>query len=139
MHKHGREHTQDGERDGVFARSRGIGEHLREIARLEGRLAMLEIGRGMAWLATGIAAFALAAVFAFFMLALLVGAAVAGVDAALPLWASLLIIAGGLGLLVGLAVGIGTAAFKRAVPVPRKAIKEIRKTTRAIRGGNGHG
>lgn len=139
MRERAREQGQEHERDGFLARGRVIGEHLREIVRLEGKLALVEIGRGIAWLVAGITAFALAAVFTFFILALLVGAAVAGVAEALPIWASLLIIAGALALLALAVVALGVFALKRGVPMPKRAIKEMRKTAKAIRGGNGHG
>ena len=86
----------------------------------------------------GIAAGIGAALFGLLGLLLLIGGAVAGVATALPVWAALLVVAGGVLLLSML---LGLVALGRLVratpPVPELAIEEARLTTEALRSGNG--
>jgi Putative Actinobacterial Holin-X, holin superfamily III len=72
------------------------------------------------------------------LLAVLFGlaAATAGIATALPVWAALLIMFGGLFLLAGILGGVGAVLLKRgAKPVPEQAIEEAKLTTEAIRNG----
>jgi hypothetical protein len=117
---------------GVSAKE--VAAHTSAITRLELELAVLELKRKAAAIGIGIGLAALAALLVLFMLAFALAAAAAGIATALPLWAALLIVAGGLALVVG---GLGLAALashRRATPpVPEQALREARLTSAAIR------
>jgi hypothetical protein len=80
-----------------------------------------------------------AAVLLLFGLGFALAGAAAGLDVVLPLWASLLIVAGGIVLVAGALAGIGIASLKKGTPpVPEQALEEARLTTEALRS-NGRG
>ena len=113
-----------------------IAEHASALARLELRLAALEMGKKAKALAFGVA-LALAALL-LFLYAL--GFGLAAIAAAIPLstWASLLIVTGGLLVVIAILGFFAVSAFKRgAPPVPEQAIEEAKLTSEAIKAGNG--
>jgi membrane-bound ClpP family serine protease len=120
---------------GVGAAAKNVAEHASSIARLELRLALLEVRTKLAALGLGIGLLAGAAVFSLFLVALMLASATALIALALPVWAALLIMTGAvLGVVATLAL-IGLAAVKKgAPPVPEQAIREAKRTTEAIRG-----
>ncbi|HZD86617.1 MAG TPA: phage holin family protein [Gaiellaceae bacterium] len=128
--------TRSSNGHGLAEAARQVAEHAAAIARLETRLALGEV-RSKAKRFTGAAAL-LAVAGAFSWIALLCGVA-AGVDGityALPVWASLLIVMGGLLLLAGPLGMIGLILLKRgAPPIPKQAIEEARLTTEALKNG----
>jgi MFS family permease len=112
---------------GVGAAARSVAEHASALARLELQLAALELKAKVASLGLGVGMLAGAALFGFFVLALLA--------TALPVWAALLVTAGVLAVGVGVLALVGLRALRRATPpVPERAIEEARRTTEAIRG-----
>jgi hypothetical protein len=126
----------DSENAGLGASAKQIAEHASALARLELRLAALEVSRKAKSLALGIA-LALAAVL---LLLYALGFGLAAIAAAIPLdaWASLLIVTGGLLLAIALLGLFAVRAFKRgAPPVPNQAIEEAKLTSEAIKAGNG--
>lgn len=83
----------------------------------------------------GIGLFAAAGVFAFFLLGVLVAAAVLGIATILPGWLAALIVAGGLLLITLILVLVGVANVKRAVPpAPTETIESVKKDINAIKG-----
>jgi len=94
---------------------------------ITGKLKQAGIGAGL---------LAGAAFFAFFAFAVLLAAAVAGIAAAgLPVWASALIIGGGLLLIAVILVAIGITFIKRGVPpTPDNTIESVKQDVRTIKG-----
>ena len=121
---------------GLGTSAKQIAEHASALARLELRLAALELSRKAKSLALGIAL----ALAALLLLLYALGFGLAAIAAAIPLdaWAALLIVTGGLLLLIGLLAFFAVQAFKRgAPPVPKQAIEEAKLTSEAIKAGNG--
>lgn len=121
---------------GLGASAKQIAEHASALARLELRLAALEVSRKAKSLALGIALAAAALLLLLYAL----GFGLASIAAAIPLdaWASLLIVTGGLLLIIAVLAFFAVQAFKRgAPPVPNQAIEEAKLTTEAIKAGNG--
>ena len=83
----------------------------------------------------GIGLLAAAATFAFFAVLVLLAAAILGLGTVLPLWASALIVGGGI-LLIGLILALaGMASLKKGVPpAPTETIESIKKDVRVIKG-----
>ncbi|WP_061963061.1 phage holin family protein [Demequina aurantiaca] len=93
-----------------------------EIAKIELKYKAAELGKGIGMLVG-------AAVFGFFLLLLLLTAAVAGLSTALPVWASALIVAG-LILVIVLILGIwgGYKVKKNKDIKPERAINNIKNS-----------
>src|SRR6476659_9210576 len=85
---------------GLSGATRRVAEHMRSIVRLEMQLATAELKAKLTALGTGLGFSFGAAVLAFLALSFALAAAAAGLSTTLPVWASLLIVAGGV-LLVG--------------------------------------
>jgi uncharacterized membrane protein YqjE len=129
-------HTHDSEKTGLGAAAKQVAEHASALARLELRLAALELSKKAKAFALGIA-FALTAVV---LLLYALGFGLAAIAAAIPLshWASDLIVMAGLLLVIGLLGLLAVKAFKTGTPpVPKQAIEEAKLTSEAIKGGNG--
>ncbi len=123
---------------GLSGATKRVADHARSIVRLELQLATAELKRKAAALGIGIALVAAAAMLALTALAFGLAAATAGIATALPVWASLLIMFGGLLLLAMILGGVGAALLKKgSKPVPEQAIEEARLTTEALRNGDG--
>ncbi len=124
-------------RSGVLAEAaRHVAEHATTIARLELRLAAQEVKRKVVALGVGIGLLLGAALLGTVALLLLLGAGVAGVAVALPVWLSLLVVGGGLLLLAGPLAVVGLVLLKRgSPPLPEHAIAEARLTREALRDG----
>jgi uncharacterized membrane protein YqjE len=128
--------TQGPENGSLGESAKQIAEHASALARLELRLAALEMSKKAKALAFGVA-LALAALL-LFLYAL--GFGLAAIAAAIPLstWASLLIVTGGLLVVIAVLGFFAVSAFKRgAPPVPEQAIEEAKLTSEAIKAGNG--
>jgi predicted phage tail protein len=82
----------------------------------------------------GIGLFAVAGVFLFFMLMVLVAAAVLGFATFLPGWLAALIVAGILLVLIVILVLIGVAQLKKGKPVPTETIDSVKRDVNAIKG-----
>ncbi len=98
-------------------------EHLKD--ELVGKLKHAGIGIGL---------FVVAGVFLFFMLMVLVAAAVLGFATFLPGWLAALIVAGILLVLIVILVLIGVAQLKRGKPVPTETIDSVKRDVNAIKG-----
>jgi hypothetical protein len=124
-------------RDGnhrVTDAAREVAEHASTLTRLEIELAQIELKRKITSLGMGIgfgaAAAGLAALFVIFVFETIAAA----LWLVLPLWASLLIVAGILLLLALIAAFTARALVRRATPpVPETAIREAKLTSEAIR------
>jgi len=84
----------------------------------------------------GVGLFVVAAAILFFMLGVLVAAAVLGIAVALPAWLSALIVAAGLLVLAGLCGLIGIMQIKKATPPLDESIESINDDIQAVRGGD---
>jgi protein-S-isoprenylcysteine O-methyltransferase Ste14 len=117
--------------------ARDVAEHASALARLELELAGLEIKRKIGALAIGIGLAVAAAVLLLYALGFGLAAGAAGLETVLPTWASLLIVAGALLLVIAVLALVAVQAFKRgAPPVPEQAIEEAKRTQEAL-SGNG--
>ena len=120
----------DAKANGFGWATREIVERTRAIARLEIELAILEVKRKLVRLGIGTGLGAGAAVLLFYAIGVLIAAAAVGLALAVPLWASLLIVAGVLLLLVALLGWLAVRSFQAgAPPVPQEAIEEAKLTT----------
>jgi hypothetical protein len=122
---------------GLSGATKRVADHARSFVQLELQLAAAELKRKAAALGVGIALLAGAAMFALTALAFGLAAATAGIATALPVWASLLIMFGGLLLLAMILGGVGAVMLKKgAKPMPEQAIAEAQLTTEALRNGH---
>ncbi|WP_308190696.1 phage holin family protein [Streptomyces sp. HPF1205] len=102
-------------------------EQLSELMRQELRLAQAELTRKGKQAGFGGGLFGGAGLMAFFGLACLITAAIAGIAGPLTVWAAALIVAGGLMLLAAILALAGRREMKRAVPpVPGEAVDSVR-------------
>jgi hypothetical protein len=120
---------------GLTGATRRVAEHARSIVRLELQLATAELKRKLAQLGTGLGFSLAAAVFGFLALCFALAGAAAALSLVLPVWASLLIVGGGV-LLVGVIFGaVGVFLLRKGSnPVPEQALEEAQLTTEALRG-----
>jgi hypothetical protein len=119
--------------------AREVSEHASALARLELELARREVGRRATRLAVGLAIGLLAAVLAVLALGFALAAAASGLDAVLPQWAAILVVAGA-ALLVTIVLGlIAASLLRRGVPVPEQALAEARLTMERLRETDGDG
>jgi hypothetical protein len=128
--------THAGER-GLGGAAKVVADKVSAIVRLEIALAVAELKKKVVALGLGIALLVGAGLFGLFGLGFGLAAAAAGIATALPTWAALLIVFGGLmGLatLLGL-LGIGRIA-RGTPPVPEQAIAEAKLTTEALKNGH---
>lgn len=113
--------------------ARQLVTHARTLVQLELELAKLEVMRKVRAAAVGAGAGAAAALFAGLMVIFALAGAAAGIATVLPVWAALLIVAGGLLLLAMVGGVVALASFKKAAPpVPGQAIEEARRTKEAV-------
>ena len=83
----------------------------------------------------GVGLFAAAGFMAFFLLAVLIAAAVLGLATALPGWLAALIVAGILLVIVVILVLVGLRQVKQGVPpAPTETIKSVKKDVNVIKG-----
>jgi hypothetical protein len=83
----------------------------------------------------GVAFFVVAAVLAFFMLGVLLAAAVLGFATIMPAWAAALTVAGIILLVVIVLVLIGVNRLKHGVPpAPTETIESVKDDVRALKG-----
>jgi membrane protein len=128
-----RTHAANGHPAGLGDAAKQVAERATALARLEARLAAVELKQKLASLTLGIALGLGAALLALFGLGFLLASAAAAIATALPTWASLLVVGGALVLLAG---GLGLAALRllrSSAPVPTQALAEARLTTEALR------
>jgi|SRR5215471_7966125 len=111
----------------VTRRTRTLAQLNLELAKLEGKQKATALG-----IAGGLGVGA--AVLVVYAIGFLFAAAAAGLDETLPLWLSLLIVAGAL-LLIAAIVGFLATRFARKAspPTPEKAIEEGQRTVEMLR------
>jgi membrane protein len=126
----------DGNGNGMRASrdgARDLMTHARTLVELELELAKLEVRHKAQAAALGAGFGAAAGVFAGLMVVFLFAAAAAGISTQLPVWASILIVAGALGLLAALTAFIAMRLLKKGTPpVPDRAIEEAIRTKDAV-------
>jgi hypothetical protein len=105
-----------------------------ELIRQEMRLARAELAQKGKRAGLGGGMFGGSALLGIIALQALVAAAIAAVALALPLWASCLIIAGGLLVIAGVMALLGKAEFGRATPpTPKRTIDGVRADVQEIK------
>jgi uncharacterized membrane protein YqjE len=133
-------HTPETEHEtpGLGATVKSVSERASTLVRLELELAALELKRKVASLAVGIGLLLTAAVLMLFVLGFGLATIAAGIATALPWWASLLIVTGGVLLLAAVLGLLGISAVKKGTPpVPEQALEEAKRTSAALKGSNG--
>ena len=126
--------TREAEGPGLGQAAKQVAEHASALVRLEAKLALLEIRQKVVAFVLGIGLGVAALVLLLFALGFALAGGAAGIATALPGWAALLIVAGGLVLVSGLLGVTALAALKRGMPpVPEQAIEEARRTSDALR------
>ena len=119
---------------GFVARTKSIKQRGQSLVRLNLELAKLEAKKKVAALgvATGLAL--LAVVLVVYAIGFAFASAAAGISEALPLWLSLLIVAGVILLLAAIAGFLAMRFAKKASPPkPAQAIEEAERTVEALR------
>ncbi len=120
---------------------RGIGRSVKEVvarsrsvARLQVRLAQLEIKQKLIRIGLGAGLAAGAVVLLVYAIGFLLAGAAAGLSSAVPLWAALLIVGGVLLGLTAILLLVAVRSIKAgAPPVPEVAIEEARLTRETVR------
>ena len=126
-------HVQAGERSVGTLVKQGT-EQLSTLLRQELKLAQAELSHKGKRAGIGGGLFGAAALLAFFGLASLITAAIVAIAIPLPLWASALIVGGGLLLFAGLLALAGKAQVKRAVPpTPDEAVGSVKDDLATIK------
>ncbi|MBY8881758.1 phage holin family protein [Actinacidiphila acidipaludis] len=131
----------NGHVDGHRAGERSVGtlvkqgtEQLSTLVRQEMKLAQAELTKKGKKAGIGGGLFGAAALLAFFGLAALITAAIVAIAIPLPLWASALIVGGGLLLFAGLLALAGRSQVKRAVPpTPDEAVDSMKDDLATIK------
>ena len=107
-----------------------IGQVKNEVEQLKGELIAKIKHAGI-----GVGLFAAAGFIAFFLLAVLIAAAILGVATVLPGWLAALVVAGILLVIVVILVLIGLRQVKQGVPpAPTETIKSVKKDVNVIKG-----
>jgi hypothetical protein len=122
--------------NGLSGAAQRVADHARSFVELEIQLATAELKRKAAALGAGAGLMVGAAVFAFLALCFALAAASAGLATTLPVWASLLIVCGGLILVTAALAGVGYILLQKgSKPLPEQAVEEAQLTTEALRDG----
>lgn len=126
--------TRAPELNGLGGAAKGVSEHASAIARLELRLALVELKEKLLPLGRGAGLGIGAAIFVLFGLAGAIATAIAALTLVLAVWLSVLIVTGGLFVLAG---ALGLAAVKDisrgTPPVPERAIEQAKLTAEAVK------
>jgi hypothetical protein len=94
-----------------------------------------ELTKRLASLGIGIGLFVFAGLLAFFLLAVLIAAAVLGLATVFPAWLAALLTAAGLLIIIIVLVLIGVASVKKGIPpVPQEAIDSLKKDVNVVKG-----
>jgi hypothetical protein len=118
----------------VSEAARNVAEHASSVAKLELRLATLELKKKATSFAVGIGLGVAAALLGLFMLGFALATIAAAFATFLPWWLALLIVTVALLLLSGLLGLLALGAIKKgSPPVPEQAIREAKLTTAAIK------
>jgi hypothetical protein len=126
--------THAGSNGGLGAAVERVAQRAASLARLELRLALVELRWKAAALAAGIGAAVTGAVVALLaILFLLVGGALA-LALVVPMWAAFLVLGGACVLTGGLLLALALLLVRKALPpVPQQAVEEARRTTEVLR------
>ena len=131
--------TRESERRGVGPAVKEVAEHASTLARLEVKLAVLELKRKIVSLGLGIGLAAGAGIFLLFALGFGLAAGAAALALVFSTWLALLIVFGGLLLFALILALVGLRAIKAgAPPVPEQAVAEARLTTEALKRNGSH-
>jgi hypothetical protein len=123
----------DGNRH-VGAAAKEVAEHAGTLTRLELELAKLELRQKAVELGIGIGLGASALIFGLLGLCFALATAAAALALVVSVWVALLILTGALLVIAGIAGVTATVLLRRgSPPVPEKAIREAKLTTRAIK------
>ncbi len=119
---------------GFVARTNSVKQRTQSLVRLNLELAKLEAKKKATALGVAAGLGLLAAVLVVYAIGFLFASAAAGINEALPLWLSLLIVAGLLLLLAAIAGFLAVRSAKKASPPqPTQAIEEAERTVEALR------
>jgi hypothetical protein len=123
---------------GLGPAAKEVVEHASALARLEARLALLEVKEKLQSLGLGVGLAIAAAVIALYAFGFGLATVVAALETALPAWASLLIVTALLVLTASVLGLVGVHTIRSSVPpVPEQAIEEARKTSEVVRANGG--
>ncbi len=119
---------------GFVARTKSVKLRAQSLVRLNLELAKLEAKKKAMALGVAVGLALLAVVLVVYAIGFAFAAAAAGISEALPLWLSLLIVAGLLFLLAAIAGLLAVRSAKKASPPkPEQAIEEAERTVEALR------
>jgi len=119
---------------GFVARTKSIKQRGQSLARLNLELAKLEAKKKVAALGVASGLALLAVVLVVYAIGFAFASAAAGISEALPLWLSLLIVAGVILLLAAIAGFLAMRFAKKASPpTPEQAIEEAERTVETLR------
>ena len=120
--------------NGLSGATKRVADSARSFVQLEVQLAIAELKKKAAALGVGIGLTGGAAILAFLALCFALAAAAAGIATTLPVWASLLIVGGGLLLIAGILGAIGVTMLQKGAQVmPEQAVEEAELTAEALR------
>lgn len=123
--------------NGLGQAVKDVSQHAVALAKLEAKLTRLELAEKARRLIPAAGLGLGAVVLALFAVGYGFAAAADGLDAVLPRWAALLVVAGALAGLAALLGGLAAAMVKRTVPpVPEQAIAEAREIKRALQAAS---
>jgi cytochrome c biogenesis protein CcdA len=120
------------ERRGLFRLIADVPALIVQLFRDELESLKLELTKKVKGVAIGAGLIAVAAVFAFLMLIMLLIAAVFALAQVVPTWAAALIVAGGLLIIAVVLILIGMAQFKKGDP--GKVAESVKKDVNTIKG-----
>jgi hypothetical protein len=119
---------------GLGPAAKDVVDHASALARLEIRLALLELKQKLASLGLGAGLAAGAGILALYALGFGLATAAAGLATAMSTWLALLIVTAFLAVVAGTLGLLGLGAIRKGVPpVPEQAIEEARRTSEAVR------
>ena len=119
---------------GFVTRTRSVKQRAQSLVSLNLELAKLEAKKKAMALGVAAGLALLAAVLVVYAIGFAFASAAAGINEALPLWLSLLIVAGLLLLLAAIAGFLAVRSAQKATPPkPEQAIEEAERTVEALR------
>ena len=119
---------------GFVARAKSVKQRAQSLVRLNLELAKLEAKKKAMALGVAAGLALLAMVLVVYAIGFAFAAAAAGISEALPLWLSLLIVAGLILLIAAIAGFLAVRSAKKASPPkPAQAIEEAERTVEALR------
>ena len=119
---------------GFVARTKAVKQRMQSLVRLNLELAKLEAKKKAKALGVAAGLGFLAVVLVVYAIGFAFASAAAGISEALPLWLSLLIVAGALLLLAAIAGFLASRfARKASPPKPAEAIEEAERTVDALK------